>query len=139
MNELLQEIKRCLKRLERSDTPLKRANARLAWRRAVREMDKEADLRFRPMRDDGSEIPKAKQKGVVCPYCDVPLRSNYQLLGHLRRKHGWGLGSTTCLCGKKHGTDTGMIRHLSRFKDLATHFAGAVMAKAVEAQKGMNA
>ena len=124
MNELLREVALALKRLTKSDTPVKRRNARTAYRKASRQLDREVDLTYRPMRDDGTEVAKTKVKGIACPYCKVPFQQTNQLYNHLQVKHGWSKLKYTCACGKHCKSRTQMLRHL-RAVDLPTHLVKA--------------
>ena len=127
MNELLRSVQRCLKRLERSDTQLKRHNARVAYRRASRALDREVDLAYRPLRDDGTEVAKVKRKGVACPYCRVPFKSMGQLVKHLQAAHGWSWSHANCICGKKCRDKRQLVKHLIGVGDLGVHLVKAAL------------
>lgn len=132
MHQQLKEIARCLKRLERSDTPRKRKTARRAFQQALRALEKEADAAYRPMRDDGSEVILVKRKGVACPYCKVPFRGLTPLLAHLRLKHGWQYkyGLYRCGCGKPFTHPQKLIKHMAAYPDLGVHIASSELKRA---------
>lgn len=143
MNDLLREIQRCLRRLERSDTQLKRHNARVAYRRASRALDREVDLAYRPIRDDGTEVPRAKRKGRACPYCSVPFKSMGQLVTHLQKAHEWGRWSRSvtglrlleCVCGKQCKNNRQLVRHLSGIKCLVSHVGASILVAQHEGER----
>lgn len=129
VNLVLKSLRHALNRLERSDTPLKRKNARLAFTRALRELERAVDGSYRPLRPDGAEVPKArKPRGRMCPYCKVPVRSVTALLVHFRGKHGWWTDNR-CKCGRRFTCSKFLVRHLASVKDVGTHLATAELVR----------
>lgn len=119
----LRPIKTAFKRLAASDTPLKRRNARLAFARALRDMERTAEADYPALRKDGSAIVRRKPRGARCPKCRAPMKSFAALAKHLNTAHGHEYGR--CACKKYFGRR--LANHLAGLDDVAAHFATAVL------------
>lgn len=129
----LTPLRQAIRRLEKSDTPLTRRNARNAVRRELASIWKALDAEYRPLRDDGSVIKRTKRKGAYCYQCERPLTSTRALVEHLASAHKDLVCRSTqksyqCICGRK-GDKATMARHLAKV-DQCGHFIGAAMARA---------
>lgn len=133
----LRQVKSALKRLAASDTPRKRKNARLAFRRALRGLGRAADESYRPLRGDGTVVEKSRRRGYACPHCRQPQKSIADLIAHLRARHRFPTYPVACPCGKQFGStgasDYGLRRHLAAQPDIGVHLAGAALVAAAEA------
>lgn len=136
MDTKFTELRRAIKRLAKSDTRLKRRNARYAVRTELRTIVKAMDEEFPPLGTDGR--PRRRVKMMVCPFCKLPQKA---LTTHIKRKHPgmvgtvtlssrYGYTSNVCACGEQFASDKTMDRHLRRVDDLGAHFAQAVIRNA---------
>lgn len=141
----LTALKAAVRRLERSDTPRKRAGARRALEQAVRSLQRDVDAAYPKLRDDGTAIVPRKIRGCACPVCRLPQKSVAQLVGHLRAKHAGTItrnGSQEtapgvfepkfrCVCGESF-SDRGLISHLAKV-NILHHFAAAALVRSAGA------
>lgn len=126
-----------LNRLAMSDTPGKRANARKAFKRAMRDLQAAVAETYPTLRKDGSVVAPKVFKGYSCPYCKVPCRDIGWLVNHLVKSHnqkgcfhtGGGQYNLPwrCPCGQKWSKDTGLRKHLAGLRDMVVHLTGAVL------------
>lgn len=127
------ELRVALKRLEASDTQLKRFNARKNLRLLLSGIKRECEKRYPLLNQDGTE--KKGRRRVLCPICDVPMKNFSSLASHIILKHKQHRATTSslessCWCGKRFHTGqnqdykamaTAFARHLAGIRDLKAH------------------
>ncbi len=138
MNRNLTALHLAVNRLEMSDTPLKRSNARKAFKRAIRDLQAAVAEEYPTLRKDGTAVSPKVFKGYSCPYCRVPCRDIGWLVNHLVKNHNekeqWHTGGhilpIRCPCGQRWSKETGLRRHLAAQKDLVVHLGATVLINA---------
>lgn len=129
-------IRKAIKRLAVSDTPLTRRNARRELRRELKALWKEYDEAYRALRKDGTEVIPRKSAGAYCPKCNTPTKTWAILVDHMARHHPKIVSVSQmdplmgnkyrCSCGYT-GKRSSMARHLSGQSDMAVHFCATVI------------
>jgi hypothetical protein len=127
MMDQFTEIKRALKRLEQSTTPLKRRNALRVFVGAIANLQEAVREAYPKLRRDGTAIMPKKSKGRRCPFCLVPMKSIHILRNHLVIKHNIRQGK--CFCGKEFVSEKAVVRHLAKVGDLRVHLGMSELKK----------
>lgn len=83
----LQDLKQALRRLDKSDTPVKRRNALKAFHAAVQAIEDDVSHRYPRLRRDGTVIQPRQPKGSWCPVCRTPMKSMASLIVHVAKSH----------------------------------------------------
>jgi rubrerythrin len=118
-------LKQAFKRLEESDTQLKRRNARKKLRLLLNGIWREADGKYPGMNADGKE--RSRATSPVCPSCGIPAKTWKALASHALNHHNryqkvthvatnGTRGTRTeivCWCGRQFSNPGSFARHLS--------------------------
>lgn len=134
----LYELRKALKRLADSNTPLKRKRALLAFDRAAKTLRANVGNEYPKLRKNGTAIVPRRRKGVACPACRVPMKSYSALVRHLIAKHnsrGPACKLPDCFCGKRCKNNRQFAKHLAGVKDLRVHWGLSILK---ESAKGAN-
>ena len=138
------DLRAAVRRLERSKGKrIARRNARRAFLRAINAM-KKTQLDLHPAVDEsGNEIKPRRERGVVCPTCNVPMVSikafcKHWMMTHSNVRAGVREYRLACCCGKEFGLARGVDArqtlhrfccHVRGLKDIQSHFVlGAIAA-----------
>ena len=123
-----QALRDAIKRLQRSDTRIKRRNARRHLRTVLRRIQRDLMGSFPVIRKDGQAAEPTKKR-PVCPMCGIPCRNWTLLARHLIAMHDcYHLRfRAQCWCGRTFphtGSRTAEMRfglHLAHVKNLKEH------------------
>lgn len=101
LDDDLRAIRAAVKRLEASDTPAKRKNARKMARGAVGALESRLDREYPLLAKDGSAV---RPTWISCPVCRVPIEGWNGMVRHLLTKHavvraGDRRHTLVCPCG----------------------------------------
>jgi len=101
LDDDLRAIRAAVKRLEASDTPAKRKNARKMARGAVGALESRLDREYPLLAKDGSAV---RPTWISCPVCRVPIEGWNGMVRHLLTKHavvraGDQRHTLVCPCG----------------------------------------
>lgn len=157
----LTPLRQALRRLDKSDTYMKRRNARNAVAAEIRALQDWIAQEYPKLRRDGTEIRPPSPRGAYCPICRTPMASWVSLVHHLAGKHPayvWAIASVgtpmtarrpeiiqakgtkfRCCCGypedtseRRYAARARIATHLANQKDLGAHFAEARLAEAAK-------
>ena len=84
LDDDLRAIRAAVKRLEASDTPAKRKNARKMARGAVGALESRLEREYPLLAKDGSAV---RPTWISCPVCRVPIEGWNGMVRHLLTKH----------------------------------------------------
>lgn len=118
------DLRTAIRRLEKSDTRIKRRNARRHLRTVLGRVRRELEAAYPLVQKNGQDV-KAKKK-PRCPVCGVPCKSWLRLAEHLKWYHklhqtvGDGILVSKCWCGRSLKIHN-FASHLAHTKDLQAH------------------
>jgi hypothetical protein len=127
------DLSRCLKRLERSDTPLTRKNARAELWKKLSEIRNDCSELYPLIGEDGEAKP-VPIPPPPCPFCGIPTKSWDSFTRHVAIKHGGG--KRGCWCGKQFDHTRGLANHFKGLRaakvDIKDHVTRGILAQGIQ-------